>query len=208
MGEKCVPWADDGGLSWNATRCSPLAISPDGIGDGCVVEGSGVSGIDSCDVGLMCWGVDGATNTGECIALCGCGPDAPTCSGATTCSISNDGTLPICLPTCDPLLDDECADGEGCYQVGDAFMCAPDASGATGAAGEACAHLNTCDPGLACMSAAGVPGCAGSGCCTPFCDVDEGNGPCPIAGTVCAPIFAEGEAPQECHVDTGVCVAP
>ena len=27
-GEKCMPWANDGGGSWNATRCSPISDNP------------------------------------------------------------------------------------------------------------------------------------------------------------------------------------
>ena len=27
-GEKCMPWANDGGGAWNATRCSPVADNP------------------------------------------------------------------------------------------------------------------------------------------------------------------------------------
>lgn len=206
VGDKCMPWANDGGNSWNATRCSPVAPAPDAIGESCAVEGSGTSGFDSCEAGLMCWDVDGETNVGTCIALCGCGPLAPTCEGATICSISNDGTLPICLPTCDPLVQAECGDGQGCYQVGDVFQCAPDASGSTGAAGDACANINGCDAGLVCLNASAVLGCAGASCCTTFCDVDEGNGQCPIPGTACTPIFPVGEAPEPCHEDTGYCI--
>ena len=51
-GEKCMPWANDGGNSWNATRCSPLDPNPGQPGDACTVEGCGVSGIDNCDIGL------------------------------------------------------------------------------------------------------------------------------------------------------------
>ncbi len=32
-GEKCMPWANDGGGSWNATRCSPLDPNPSAVGD-------------------------------------------------------------------------------------------------------------------------------------------------------------------------------
>jgi hypothetical protein len=55
-GEKCMPWANDGGGSWNATRCTPLAEDPRQPGEPCTVEGSGVSGRDDCDIRAMCWG--------------------------------------------------------------------------------------------------------------------------------------------------------
>ena len=203
-GEKCLPWASDGGSAWNSTRCSPVAAVPDQLGDACTVEGSGVSGVDSCDVGLMCWDVDAETNTGTCIELCGCGPLQPTCEGGgTLCTISNDDVLPLCLPTCDPL-DPEavCGEGEGCYPVGDGFQCAPDASGDGGLAAQPCSFINACDPGSACVNPGFVPGCATAGCCAPFCDLDEPD-TCPF-GT-CRAWFDEGQEPLECHVDTGIC---
>src|SRR5689334_19955710 len=49
VGTKCMPWANDGGNSWNATRCTPLAEDPNGIGEPCTVEGSPVTGIDDCE---------------------------------------------------------------------------------------------------------------------------------------------------------------
>ena len=48
-GQKCMPWADNGSSSWNATKCSPVDANPGKEGDPCTVEGSAVSGVDSCD---------------------------------------------------------------------------------------------------------------------------------------------------------------
>lgn len=48
-GEKCVPWANDGGGVWNATRCSPVDDDPAAPGEPCTVEGGPTSGIDDCD---------------------------------------------------------------------------------------------------------------------------------------------------------------
>ena len=214
-GERCVPWANDGGGSWNATRCSPLDDDPDGLGDACTVEGSGVSGVDSCDIGLMCLGVDPETNIGTCSELCGCGPDEPTCSGGgTICSITNGGALPICLPACDPLgydgTEDICEDGQVCVPVGAWFLCAPDGSGDDGAAGDDCSSLNGCDPGLMCVASALIPGCGGlaAGCCTEFCDTGEGDSGCSNNQTECVAFFEAGQEPEECHEDTGVCIDP
>ena len=52
-GEKCMPWDNAGGNSWNATRCSPVDDNPGQPGDSCTVEGSGVSGIDDCALSSM-----------------------------------------------------------------------------------------------------------------------------------------------------------
>lgn len=206
MGGRCVPWANDGGNAWNATRCSVIDPVPDQLGDLCTSL-NGVGGVDSCDIGLLCWGVDGETNTGTCIELCGCGPASPTCAGGgTVCNISNQNSLPVCLPTCDPL-DPACPAGQGCYLVNDAFLCAPDASGGS-VVGDVCTNINTCPPGLSCVAWDLFPVCLGSSCCAEFCDVDEGEGPCSFADAQCVPLFALGDEPEACHVDTGICIDP
>lgn len=200
-----MPWANDGGNNWNATRCSPIDGDPDQLGEECTVEGSGVSGLDSCDVGLMCFDVDGGTNVGECIALCECGPDSPQCSEeGALCSVSNEGSLPICLGGCDPLVPGSCEDGSGCYPIGQTFVCAPDASGAVGAQGDECVSINACDPGLGCVNPAVVVDCPGdaAGCCTAFCDLDAAE-ECP-ALSQCEAWFAEGTAPPGLE-NVGIC---
>lgn len=203
MGEKCMAWANDGGGSWNASRCSPIAENPNQPGDECMVEGSGVSGIDNCDIGSMCFGVNGETNVGTCVEMCSGSPQAPVCDTPdTTCTISNDGFLILCRPICNPLAD-ECAANEGCYPVGDIMVCAPDASGDGGAPGDPCEFINACQPGNFCGT--GVPNCAGSGCCSPFCQLGD-DGPC-LDGQVCLPSFP-GDAPAECLEDVGQCTAP
>lgn len=123
-GDKCVPFANDGGDLWNSSRCSTVAGSPDEAGDPCVVTYTGVSGLDSCDLGLVCLWVDPATNMGTCVPLC-VGTEAnPSCGGDEgACTLAFEGALPVCLPGCDPLAQD-CPDGAGCYRGdGDAFVC-------------------------------------------------------------------------------------
>jgi hypothetical protein len=211
-GEKCMPWANDGGNAWNATRCSPLSPSPGQPGDPCTVEGSGVSGVDDCDVAAMCWDVDPETNQGTCIAFCTGSEANPVCDDpSTACSIANEGTLILCLPRCDPLIQD-CPDGQACYGIDQVFVCAPDASGEQGVFGDPCEYINACDAGLACVNAAGVPGCTGSqGCCSSFCDLeDPGAGAaCPGAsgGQDCVSWFEEGAAPPQ-YTGVGVCFIP
>ncbi|WP_434418367.1 hypothetical protein [Nannocystis pusilla] len=102
-GQKCMPWADNGSSSWNATKCSPVDANPGKEGDPCTVEGSAVSGVDTCDVGLLCWYFD-ENNNGSCIDMCKGTPDAPSCDMGQTCDVSNDGVLILCLETCDPLV--------------------------------------------------------------------------------------------------------
>jgi len=209
-GEKCMPWANDGGSSWNGSRCSPVDAAPGQPGDPCTVQGSGVSGVDSCDLGGMCWNVD-EENMGTCVSLCTGSADAALCDNpADVCIVANDGALPLCLPQCDPLLG--CPDGEGCYPGADGFVCVPDASGADGGAyGDACEYANACDPGLFCGASTIVPGCEGTGCCTDYCDLSD---PEPSAGCggvgggqECISAFGEGQA-QPGLEDVGICAIP
>ena len=211
-GEKCNAWANDGGGSWNATACFPIAPAPVGPGEECTVEGSGVSGVDNCDIGSMCWGVDTMTNLGTCVALCEGTPASPTCDDAgTQCVIANDGVLILCLPFCDPLTQ-TCSLGDACYPIGIGFACAPDASGADGLYGDPCEFLNVCDPMLFCAPPDSVPGCVGaSGCCSEFCDVADPNASMDCAGAAggqeCVPWFEEGQAPPGFE-NVGACAIP
>jgi len=206
-GEKCMPWANDGGGSWNATRCSPLDDNPAQPGDSCTVDGSGVSGIDNCDLSSMCWNVDGDTNLGVCVGFCEGGEASPVCPDPSTgCSVTNSGVLILCLPFCDPLLQD-CSDTEACYPEPNGFFCSPNASGKAGAYGDECEFLNACDQGLYCADAAAVPGCAGAaGCCSEFCDTTEPVA-CMGAGQECTAYYEVGQAPPG-YEDTGVCQIP
>lgn len=200
--QKCNPWADDGGGSWNSTRCTAVAQNPVGVGETCTVEGSGVSGIDNCEIGVMCFDVDGETNEGTCVPLCSGSPAAPVCPADLVCTITNNNTLALCLPICNPLVPTDCAPGNGCYLVQGQFTCAPDASGQLGEPGDPCEFINACDPGNSCVSAELVPGCVGSSCCTPFCDVLAPE--CPD-GSSCADLFSPGDAPAACVENVGLC---
>jgi hypothetical protein len=207
VGEKCNAWANDGGSSWNATACFPIDPAPVGVGETCVVQGSGVSGIDNCELGAMCWDVDTMTNEGTCVPLCTGTEAAPVCDPGLTCAISNDGALNLCLPGCDPLLQD-CIPGQACYPIGPGFTCAPDSSGAQGVDDDGCEFINVCDPGLMCAEASLLDNCAAFfGCCTPFCDFSVGGDPCPSALEECVPYFDVGLAPPGFE-DVGICAIP
>jgi hypothetical protein len=208
-GEKCNAWANDGGSSWNALGCFPLDPMPDAIGEPCTVEGSGVSGVDSCDIGAMCWDVDTETNIGTCVALCiGSAADPSCADAASVCIIANEGSLNLCLPFCDPLMQD-CEAGQGCYPINDGFVCAPDASGADGVYGDGCLYINVCDPGLWCAPPDAVSSCFDVGCCSEFCDLSDPLAMCPDSGDgqACVPFYAEGLAPPGFE-NVGVCMFP
>ena len=194
-GEKCMPWASDGGVAWNATRCSPIAPDPDQPGEPCTVEGSPVSGVDTCDIGSMCWEVDQQTNEGECVAFC-IGDEAnPSCANPDdSCTITSSSVLILCLPSCDPL-DPQCSEGQVCVPAPNGeFFCVADVSGSDGAAGDSCESIDACDPGLLCLAAEAVPGCESSSCCTAYCDLQDETPPCP-AGQSCVPLYEQGSSP-------------
>lgn len=211
-GEKCMPWANDGGPVWTATRCSPLDPSPDQVGEPCLVEGSEVSGIDSCDTGLSCFLVD-ATGLGECIPVCS---GTPTdCDDTTMClQVPGVPQIGFCVVPglCDPNGTD-CAADEVCAPPlpfdtsGDVMavplMCLPDASGPGGAYGDPCAAQNSCDNGLVCVLEFDVPGCdTGAGlqeCCTQLCD--------PATPLVC-PANAQGQTCVDLGTGVGACLVP
>lgn len=201
-GEKCMPWANDGGSAWNATRCSPIAENPGQLGEACVVEGSAVSGIDTCDIGLMCWDVDPATNEGNCEPLCAGSAENPSCPPEYSCAISGDGALALCLFDCDPLLQD-CAAGQ-CVPFGDTFGCTPSTGDV--APGQACAFVADCAATATCLDASFLPECMDTSCCTMFCDLSSPNpdancGP----GTECV---LWNDEPSPGVNNLGVCVDP
>ena len=207
-GEKCMPWANDGGGSWNALKCSPVGPNPGQSGDVCTVEGNAVSGVDSCDLGLLCWYVD-ENNEGSCLDQCTGSEEEPVCPANTVCDVTNMGVLTLCLPTCDPLLVN-CKDGEICFysNLAGNFICDFDGSGEMGAYGDPCEFINVCDPGLFCASPEAVPGCNAGGCCSEYCDLNEPN-TCAgkDEGQECLPWFEMGSAPPGLdHV--GACVIP
>jgi hypothetical protein len=203
-----MPYANDGGSSWNATKCVPIMPNPDGVGEPCTAEESGVSGIDSCEAQAMCWDVDPQTLEGVCIAFCEGTAEQPSCAPGSSCAISGDGILVICLPWCDPLAQD-CYGDELCLPHKGEFTCVHDASGDLGAYGDPCEYANSCDPGLYCALSEHVPGCGAVGCCTPYCDTSMAN-TCPGDGQECIPWFGgleEGEAPPGFE-NVGACGIP
>jgi hypothetical protein len=209
-GEKCMPFDSDGNNSWDALKCVPVARDPGKPGEPCTAEGSGVSGIDDCELGAMCWSVDNDTKEGVCVAMCTGSPDDPTCTVPdTSCLIANDEVLILCLPGCDPLLN-ECAPDEVCVpspQDKGVFICALDASGDGGKEFDECAQLNSCDPGLLCGDSAMAAECDQNAlrCCVAFCDLTMPA--CNGAGAECVPWFEEGMAPEGLD-HLGVCRIP
>ncbi len=204
-GQKCTPWADNGGSAWNNLKCVPIMPNAGKPGDECTVEGNGVSGIDSCDESSMCWNVSMDTGKGTCVAFCKGFQDAPVCPSGTSCVIANDGVLILCLPNCDPLTQD-CPNMDLCIPqpMGDSFVCVLDASGEMGVQNDPCEYSNACDPGFVCANPALATECdpMAAGCCLPFCDIS--NPMCTNQGAMCLPWYDMGMAPPG-YENVGVC---
>ena len=211
-GEKCVPWADDGGNVWNATRC--VAVMGDGQpGDTCMLFGGEITGEDDCALGSICMRLDDGTDNGVCVPQCVGTEEAASCvADDRLCIISNDGVMTVCMEECDPTIAD-CPSGLGCYPFGTGgeFVCWPDFSGKLGTYGDECYWGNSCDPGLLCVDAAYVPECASDYCCTEVCDVTaaDPDAACmgQAGGQMCTPFYPPGDEPPGLeHV--GLCLLP
>lgn len=199
-GEKCMPWSNEGGPTWNATRCTPVFPKADQVGEPCEVEGNGQSGVDTCDIAQLCFDVD-AEDNGTCVGFCGGSEQNPVCPQGQACSISNGGTLALCLPTCDPLMP-TCSEGDGCFPTdgAEAFVCLP-APDESVDSPWTCHTTGGCEPGTICLDSFALPDCEDESCCTPYCDL--GSPVCPV-DTECFAFWEEGAAPPELE-NLGVC---
>lgn len=202
-GQKCTAWAEGGGSSWNATKCVP--VSGNKVpGDVCTAEGSGVSGLDDCEKGAMCWDTD-AENKGVCVQLCTGTEEMPACSDPDQgCAVVNEGVLNICLDTCEPLVQD-CPGDDLCLPVSGTYLCVLDASGAdAGKAFDPCEFANACDQGLICLNPAAATECdqGAKGCCLPMCSIEGGGADCPGKGQDCLAVY-EPQPPG--FEDVGYC---
>lgn len=203
MGEKCVPYASSGGV-WDATKCVPV-MGDQAAGDSCTYSGI-VDAIDDCDENTHCWDVmdvDGVS-MGVCTPFCEGTVDNPICGSDTSCLVANDGSINLCIATCDPLLQDCQGDGIACYWANNDFNCIFSTQDI--AEGEPCGYINDCARGLICLDASVLPSCQAGACCASYCALSEG-GPCSVEGTECTAFFEEGVAKPGLE-DTGVCIIP
>jgi hypothetical protein len=176
-------------------------------GDACIAPEGGVSGFDDCARGVICWDVD-AMGHGTCVEMCSGSEAAPVCKGEdSVCNLTSDGVLNLCLPSCDPLIQD-CPGDDLCIPVDNTFVCVID-PGDNGQVFDACEFINACDKGLACLPPPAASECDPDvgGCCVPFCDLSQPNVMCPGVGQSCVPFFEEGMAPAKFE-NVGICAIP
>jgi hypothetical protein len=199
-GEKCSPAALCDATTWNGTICSPLDPDPAQAGDPCTVQDSPTSGHDDCDIGLMCAFVDPQTLEGTCVPHCTGSEANPICEADT--EVCTFGTLTLCLPNCNPLVDD-CELGT-CVPAGGEFGCFWGSG--TNAPGEPCDYVEDCVAGAVCVS--GLADECGDGridCCASFCDLNaaDPNAAC-LPGQTCTPWYRDGGATPPLDA-VGVC---
>lgn len=202
-GNKCVPYATEEAPLWNATMCVAEAEDPVRIGRACHAEGL-MSGHDDCEAGLVCVNIHARGLQGECMPL----PHDDVCEAGVQMGPVNEGAISLCVPGCNPL-EQDCAQGNGCYPIAESWGCVPDASGAQGEYADECLFVNVCDPGLVCLSSAAVPGCSGGGCCSEVCDTSLGDEQCSGAeqGQTCQAWYSPGTAPAGFET-VGACALP
>lgn len=215
-GQKCMPWSTAGDETWNAWGCYPVVEDPAGIGEPCHLLGDLFTGLDDCEEGSMCWELDPETQAGTCVPFCTIGAGGGVeCAEPDHYCFIDDFTPYLCSTSCD-IFEQDCPAGEGCYPSGGMFDCAPDASGAAGAYGDACEANDECDPGLVCLPSSvttqGQPCNAAEGCCTEMCKLDSplGDDQCSgqAAGQTCVSWFAEGADLPDELLNIGVCALP
>lgn len=197
-GEKCVAY-NSGGGTWDDNKCVPINGNGE-PGEPCVLDGYEL-GTDDCGASSYCFNVDSEL-MGTCTAFCQGSPQEPSCPGSMECSITNDGTLNMCIQLCDPLLQDCPNPDEGCYLAAGNFVCSD--SPTEHPTGSPCGFIDDCAGGNICISAMALPSCEGDFCCSPFCDLSA-DAQCPVEGTECAPLF---DMPDPGEENIGICALP
>lgn len=206
-GQKCVPYVSGPGQSYDAFKCVDVQ-GDQAPGEPCTSVGPSEA-IDDCDATSICFNLteEGEGFTGNCVAQCVGTPEMPSCEGEAYCSLSGDSSLALCFPLCNPLEQSDCGEGFGCYWAGQNFTCLAETQNLP--TGADCGFLNDCAPGLVCLVPEFVPGCEGSPCCAPFCDIEQGDQPCEEAlpGTSCVSFWEDGMA-EPGYENVGVCITP
>lgn len=206
-GEHCVPEVIDGVFDPHRAHCLPDSEDPLPGGAECEVDPETCN--DACDSFSFCHPqtADGLGNV--CVSACSSSDNMGidgNCAEDEQC-VSREGTS-LCWPLCDPLANDCPAGAPSCVQHGrHRMVCQPTGYG-SGALGEACGGITSCQEGLACMEQELLgPGCGSGSCCTELCHVSDGAGACGTAGHECLPFHVPGTVPSELD-DVGFCGLP
>jgi hypothetical protein len=204
-GFKCTAYASMLDGTWDANKCVPEPEDGGLQGEPCTVEDNMFTGLDDCAKGYICQFADDDGTNGICVEMCNPDSECPNTDGGNghCLEIANEGVLPLCLLTCDPLAQD-CPGNLACYGI-DTYLCyRPDPVDNPGQDGDTCNFINACVAGLSCTDKAVLDGCQGDqyGCCSPFCSLDEMTCTDP---EVCTPFF---DPPMPGYENVGVCTLP
>lgn len=214
-GLKCTAFAPPNTFIPQGIKCVPVPDNPKAHNEPCGVGPEGL-GDDDCDVGSVCLDLD-YDGAGFCLPYCTGDSQNPMCAEDRTCvKLFFSYDFGNCFRKCDPLLQD-CETGEGCYMdattVGNTgFVCLPVVQEGKGKVyGDPCIGWSSCEPGFACVFDYFVAGCQTGLCCTPWCDLSEGDAPCKALhesmSMGCIPWYPENEAPPGLE-KVGVCGIP
>lgn len=185
VGQKCVPWDEQGGNTWNGARC--VEITGDGApGDPCTAPEGPVAGVDDCALGSICWNVD-EQNHGVCVAQCLGSVEAPTCPPKHGCILYAELYLDLCFPSCFPAPDD-CPEDRICIPYQQSFFCEEKGPEPGAQTNESCS-ASRCAKGLACLDASDASSACDDfpdgSCCQPYCEFPGGT--CPNPDQQCLP---------------------
>ncbi len=145
-GQKCALIVMDTGAQTGTVGC---ALNGDkAVGQSCS-QPSMVGASDDCVSGSHCV-------FGTCHEMCVIGT-SPCAAGGCVGVNNLEMQFDICLPNCDPLLQN-CGAGDGCYLTGDGPVCAAvvGAGGAGVPPGGSCTSLNDCQAGSGCFNTPGT----------------------------------------------------
>jgi len=193
-------------LDNDSITCSPIVAEPDQAGESCQVLVQGHFGPDTCDIGLFCDDVDPQTGIGTCAVMCQGSAGQPVCDADSECFGYD--KIPLCVPHCDPLLQD-CPAGDSCQYAGVDFVCLQVVDLPANQLFEGCGGDWYCASGLSCADTEAAEECVlggdGPGCCSPYCDLNSPD--CPGVGQQCRPYYEPGDAPPGLE-NVGVCALP
>jgi len=205
-GLKCTAYSERTLNTYDANKCVLEPENGGVAGEDCEVIGADLfSGIDTCAKGHICLEFDAEGEGGFCVEFCQWDGTCLATPGGF-CPVGGEGTLPLCIFTCAPLLQD-CPGAQACYGdpwSGPPFICyLPDPQDG-GQDGSTCSFTNDCLAGLHCSESETLEDCPmdAYGCCTPFCPLD---GDVCTGAEVCVAFFDE---PHEGFENVGICMLP
>jgi hypothetical protein len=213
--QKCMPWSELADQVPDDIICCDEVDNPGVDGDPCQVTDYNGSCIDTCVDGTMCLIDDYDALTGICRTFCQ--PGGSDCENDHTCKnffemIMGAANVPLCMQKCDPLAQDcplgtwHCIPDTPTPAGQSGFICVPPPELTVGLF-EGCALANSCEKGNVCVTPDRLPDCQSPiGCCTAFCSLADGDGPCQALDPNLQCV--DWMSPDPAWQDIGACAIP